>query len=663
MTVPAPPPLLQVRDLSIAYRTSEGPLRAVRDLTLDLSAGQTLALLGESGCGKSTLGRALLGLLPPGGHIEAGNIIKTGDPRMDLACCSNRDWRAYRGRLISLILQDPVEALNPLMTVGAQIIEAIRAKHGERSRRKKMTLDMLRAAGFHDPKAVLRSYPSQLSGGMNQRVAIVIALINGPSILVADEPTTALDVRVQADILALIKSLQETLGLALLLISHDLSVAAEMADRAAIMYAGRLVEIGPIECILNHPAHPYTKALIACFPDLDGARPKPLEGTPPSLSIPFNHCAFLPRCERARDDCRFLEQPALSHRQPTSSDNHLVACHHPQGQTAEQLTEAIPNTSGERPPFPSPFASPSRTDMLRVNGLVKIFSKRGSFPGQKKHFRAVDGVSFALLRGEILGLVGESGCGKTTLARCIIGLETPTSGQVRLNGTDMPALKVEAWRQLRRLIQPVFQHPRGSLNPSKTILDLVQEPWVYFKTHTQAERVKKAGDLLEMVALPQDVHQKRPDELSTGQCQRVTIARALAMDPQYLICDEPVSALDLSVQAQIINLLLELNQKQGFGMLFISHDINVVRLISHRVMVMLGGRICEIMDSSKIISESRHPYTRDLVAHLPGLHRRISRHEVAQALLTGDHGNTHDSCPFYSQCAFSTRKCEIAAPL
>ncbi|MGW6620099.1 dipeptide ABC transporter ATP-binding protein [Nocardia sp. NPDC055002] len=527
--------LLEVRGLSISYRTSTGRVRAVGALDLDIAPGEIVALVGESGSGKSSTAHAVTGLLPAAGHIDAGRIQFAG---RDLARAGDRELRAIRGAQIGLIPQDPGVSLNPVQRIGTQVAEVLLI-HGLATRRSapEAVVDLLERAGMPDPKTRADQYPHELSGGMRQRALIAIAIAANPALIIADEPTSALDVTVQRRILDHITSLTETLGTAVLLVTHDLGVAADRAQRIAVMTRGRIVESGPTREILDDPRDPYTQQLLRSVPGRTGVRARSRRvGTEPLLTV-------------------------------------------------ENLVKEFP--------------------LPRANGRAKTV-------------RAVDGVSFSLHRGETLALVGESGSGKSTTARMILRLAPPTSGRIVFDDDDVTAIKGARLRALRRRAQVIYQNPYESLDPRFSIQDVISEPLRVFGIGDRASRAVRARELLDRVALPASTLGRRPAELSGGQRQRVAIARALALSPELVVCDEPVSALDVSVQAQILDLFAELQAETGVAYLFISHDLAVVRQIAHRVAVMRQGRIVEIGTTEELFEEPTHEYTRQLLAAIPG---------------------------------------------
>ncbi|AUY52706.1 ABC transporter ATP-binding protein [Streptomyces sp. CB01881] len=551
-------PLLDIRRLRISYRSRAGTVPAVRGVDLSVRPGEVVALVGESGSGKSTAAHAVLGLLPRGGSLDGGAIVFAGT---DLARAGDAALRGLRGREIGLIPQDPMVALNPVQRIGRQVAEVLLihrlAARPEAARR---ALELLGEAGLPDPESVARRYPHELSGGMRQRVLIAIALAARPRLVIADEPTSALDVTVQRRILDHIGALTRERGIAVLLITHDLGVAADRADRVAVMERGEVVESGPVRQVLDAPAHPCTRALLAAAP---GGSPT----TDPGPDRP---------------------RAALRSRTAAAGDG--------------------ADGPGDRPA--------GAGDLLLAEDLVKEFpGHRGDrHPGA----RAVDGVSLRIGRGETLALVGESGSGKSTTARMLVRLTDPTSGRITFDGQDVTRLGGGALRGLRRRMQFVHQSPYASLSPRLSVAEIVSEPLRAYRIGSRAERAGRAATLLDRVRLPAALLDRRPAELSGGQRQRVAIARALALDPDLLVCDEPVSALDVSSQAQILDLLAELRAELGLGLLFISHDLAVVRQIASRVGVMRGGRLVETGPVEQVFASPSHPYTRELLAAVPG---------------------------------------------
>ncbi|MBW8481257.1 dipeptide ABC transporter ATP-binding protein [Actinomadura parmotrematis] len=554
--------LLEVEDLAVRYRTRRSAVRAVEAATFTVGEGETVAIVGESGSGKSTTAYALLGLLPRSAAVTGGRIGFAG---RDLAGLPERGWRELRGRQIALIPQDPGTSLNPVQRIGAQVAEALRLSgNADRGTVRARTLELLADAGLPDPEVRARQYPSQLSGGMRQRALIAIAIAARPRLIVADEPTSALDVTVQRRILDHIGGLVRESGTSLLLITHDLGVAAERADRVLVMRAGAIVEQGAPGDVLAAPRDPYTRALIDAAPGL----------------------ARTPRPRR-------LELAAL-----------------PGGAPGDPFADARPapapaGDDGTAPP------------VVAVEDLTKDFRlpRSADRPGT---LRAVDGVSLAIARGRTYGLVGESGSGKSTIARLILRLADPTSGRILLGGEDVTAARGARQRLLRRRMQIVHQNPFASLDPRRSVEQIVTDPLASFGLGSRARRRHRAKELIDLVALPAAVLGRRPAELSGGQRQRVAIARALVLNPELVVCDEPVSALDVSVQAQILDLLAALQSELGVSYLFISHDLAVVRHIADEVGVLHRGRLVESGPTEQIFAAARHAYTRELLDAIPG---------------------------------------------
>ncbi len=575
--------LLRVEDLRISFELPEGLLEAVRGVSFRIETGATVALVGESGSGKSVVSQAVMGILPKAARIDGGRILfadqeaarligkaNGGDGVVDIAALGpdSRAMRAIRGGRISIIFQEPMTSLSPVHTVGDQVSEALHLhrKFG-RAEGREICLDMLRMVGFPDPARAMNTYPFELSGGLRQRAMIAMALVCRPSLLIADEPTTALDVTIQAQILKLVGDLQRELGMAVLMITHDLGVVANVAEEVVVMYHGEVMESGTLDDIFRRAQHPYLRALLRAVPRFDMAEGERLQ--------PIREIA------------------------------------HDGGSPLLKAKEPWPEDADEKGP------------LLAVEGVTKYFATRkvGFFGARLAPSLAVDDVSFAIRRGECLGLVGESGCGKTTLAKIIMRALTPDAGRVEFNDrgrlVDVLALEGEALIDFRRRIQFVFQDPFSSLNPRMTVFDLISEPLLIHGMGDAAKRAEMVKDLLRVVGL--DVrHLKRyPHSFSGGQRQRIGIARALALKPDLLICDEPVSALDVSIQAQILNLLKDLKDELGLTYLFISHNLAVVDYIADRIAVMCQGRLVELAPRGLLFRQPAHPYTKALVSAVP----------------------------------------------
>jgi len=606
--------MLEIDDLKVRLDADAGLVRAIDGMRLTLARGETFALVGESGCGKSMTALALMRLLPENGRIAAGAVRLDGE---DLLALPEGRMRAVRGGRIAMIFQEPSTSLNPVMRVGDQIVEAIQAHtelRGLAARAK--ALDWLRRVGIPEPERRLDDYPFRLSGGQKQRVMIAIALAAEPEYLIADEPTTALDVTIQAQILDLIGDLQRERQLGVLLITHDLAVVSGMAHRVALMYAGQIIEVAPAAEFFADPKHPYARALLQALPDA-ARRGQPLAaiaGTVPPLWLDFAGCRFWPRCDKAMGHCASTPPP-LSEEGP----RHQVRC-----LLYSQPGEALPRPAAVAPPPAAvgpPEAGGALLDVreLRVRFALKVaLLHRGP-----RHFDAVDGIDLSLRAGRTLALVGESGSGKTTAGKAIVQLlrrQASVSGVVDFDGQDLLKLDGAALLQARRRIQIIFQDPFASLNPRMRVAEVLEEGLVALRPELDAAaRRERLHRLVDQVGLRRDALQRWPHEFSGGQRQRIAIARALAVEPRLIVCDEPTSALDVSVQAQILNLLRELQREQGLAYLFITHNIGVVEYLADDIAVMQRGRIVEQGSCVAVLGQPGEAYTRSLLAAVPRL--------------------------------------------
>ncbi len=604
--------VLDVADLSVEIRTDDGPLKAVQHVSLQVHAGEVLGIVGESGSGKSITALSLLRLLPERASVTGGSVQLGA---RDVLAMDQTQLRSVRGAQIAMIFQDPLTSLNPLMTVEHQLVEAMRL-HNRKLPRDEAAVragELLELVGFTEPKRTLSSHPHQLSGGMRQRVVIAMAICNHPQLLIADEPTTALDVTTQAQVLSTLQKAREQMGSAMILITHDLGVIAEHADRVSVMYGGRIVESGSTSELLSNPRHPYTLGLLASRPSVTTRkRLHSIPGTPPQLFEELTSCAFAPRCPHAQERCR-TEPPALRE----LAEGRLVACHF--AEQADTWRSAIEAEEPEVGVDPADVASSSAPQpLLTVSGLVKDFSgRRRLFRASDAALRAVDDVSFQILPGRTLALVGESGSGKSTTARSVLRLIEPTGGQLSFDGIDVMALSGAALRRFRRNAQLVQQDPYSALNPRRTVGDAIGEPLRVHGLASGRAVAAKVTELLEAVGLRPNHARRFPHEFSGGQRQRICIARALSLEPRLLVLDEPVSALDVSIQAQILNLLSDLQRERGLAFLFITHDLAVVRAIADEVAVMYRGRIVETGIASEVLDRPQHDYTRTLLAAVP----------------------------------------------
>lgn len=607
--------MLEIDDLQVELDADAGLVRAIAGMQLSLSRGETFALVGESGCGKSMTALALMRLLPENGRFAGGAVRLDGQ---DLLALPEGRMREVRGGRISMIFQEPSTSLNPVMRVGAQIVEAIEAHtplRGAAARAK--AVDWLRRVGIPEPERRIDDYPFRLSGGQKQRVMIAIALAAEPDYLVADEPTTALDVTIQAQILDLIRDLQRERQLGVLLITHDLAVVSGMAHRVALMYAGQIIEVAPAPVFFATPRHPYARLLLQALPDA-ARRGQPLAaiaGTVPPLWQAFAGCRFAPRCNKAMRHCAST-LPELSEEGP----QHQVRC-----LLFTQPGEGLPVTPDAPEAMPNSRVPAAQGDpLLDVRDLRVRFALRSSLLRRgPRHFDAVDGISFALHAGRTLALVGESGCGKTTTGKAIVQLlrrQALISGQALFKGHNLFDLDGAALLKARQQIQIIFQDPFASMNPRMRVADVLEEGLIALRPDLDArERQARLHALVDQVGLRRDALQRWPHEFSGGQRQRIAIARALAVGPKLIVCDEPTSALDVSVQAQILNLLRELQREQGLAYLFITHNIGVVEYIADDIAVMQAGRIVEHGKCEEVLGQPRESFTRTLLAAVPRL--------------------------------------------
>jgi peptide/nickel transport system ATP-binding protein len=659
----ARPALLSVEDLHVHFVTSRGVVRAVEGVSWRVYPGEMVALVGESGCGKSVSALAVMRLLAkPAGRVTRGRVLFEG---RDLLALSEDEMRELRGRDISMIFQEPMTSLNPVLTIGLQITEPLIIHKGMREEQaRERAIELLRMVGISDAPRRLAQYPHQFSGGMRQRVMIAIGLACNPKLIIADEPTTALDVTIQAQILHLMKELSRELHVAMVVITHNLGIVARYADRVNVMYAARLAEQGTATTVFAKPLHPYTVGLLRSVPRLDkprSARLETIEGLPPSLLAPPPGCRFAPRCPAKEPRC--VEK--LPELEEIERGHHSACIRAPE--LAQHGPRAIGLVSAEATQAALPKVLPAKP-LLEVQGLKTWFDvRRGVLAGGHATLRAVDDVSFQIRAGETLGLVGESGCGKTTVGRTLLRLERETAGRIVYDGIDVTNASAEELKRYRRSIQVIFQDPYSSLNPRMTVGQIIAEPTLVHglvPNRTAAE--KRVRDLLAQVGLFDYMAERYPHELSGGQRQRVGIARALALEPKFIVCDEPVSALDVSIQAQIINLLEALQKNLGLTFLFIAHDLAVVRHISDRVVVMYLGRVMEIADRDRLYSEPLHPYTKALLNAVPIPDPELERARP-RAVLGGEVPSPLDpprGCVFHTRCPLATGECkEIVPPL
>ncbi|MEK8128016.1 ABC transporter ATP-binding protein [Paenibacillus filicis] len=744
-------PLLDIDQLSVNFNTPSGPLNAINRVSLQIGKGETVCLVGESGSGKTITSLSIMRLIDyDNGSISHGDIALDGQ---SLVALSQKQISELRGKKIAMVFQEPMTALDPVFTIGSQIVEVL-LRHERISKPDAWdkALSLLRRVGIPEPEVRMKQYPYQLSGGMRQRAMIAIALACGPELLIADEPTTALDVTIQAQILALLRELKEELNMSILLITHDLGIAAEMADRIVVMYAGKVVEQAGVHQLFENPAHPYTQGLLHSIVTMDQVRGLPLytiRGSIPSLSELPSGCRFHPRCTYATDRCR-SEDPALR-----ELNGREVACWHAerldsaaaevfgstldeaigtersqgwQGRRAELAAgtgreletkapeveaeyslqspaevspqEEVPETGEAFPNHTEPFqemhreADPAADGvgllglelslvqfsdaqdlptvsghiatgqvLLQVQGVKKHFPiHRGLFQRDRSSIRAVDEVTFDIRKGETFGLVGESGCGKSTLGRVLLQLEKATAGRVLFEGRDVLSRGIRESKELRRDMQVVFQDPYGSINPRWKVGDIIGEPFRVHESLRGAEKRERVQQVMQRVGLNPSWYDRFPHEFSGGQRQRIGIARAIALNPKFVLADEAVSALDVSVQSQVVNLMQELQQQLQLTYLFIAHGLNIVRYISDRIGVMYLGKLVEVAPTDELFRHPAHPYTRALLSAIPVPDPNRRR---VYAPLQGEMpspANPPSGCRFHTRCPAATALCKETAP-
>ena len=643
-------PILSVSDLHVTFPSEAGPVRAVRGLSFDLEAGQTMALVGESGSGKSVTSLAIMGLLQDSARVE-GSVVLEGE---ELLGQSDAAMSKIRGKKIAMVFQDPLSALTPVYTIGDQISETLLI-HSSMSKADawNRSVELLELVGIPDPATRAKSYPFEFSGGMRQRVMIAMAMANQPDVIIADEPTTALDVTIQAQVMEVLRKAQEETGAAMILITHDLGVVAGNCDAVTVMYAGRPVEQGSVDDIFYRPAMPYTIGLLGTVPRLDqsvDALPV-LEGTPPSLVDLPPGCPFAARCPMATDECRATE-PELAF--VLDSPNHQCACCRVLEIAGKHLTH--------RDIFPTPAIEVStlaqvprdqRETVIELNKLRKYFPlmKGAIYRRQVGTVKAVDDIDLDVRRGETVGLVGESGSGKSTTLLQILELVKPESGTITILGHDTATMTGRERREMRQHIQVVFQDPMAAVDPRMPVFDIIAEPLGAFKVD-KAEIERRVFELLELVGLERDHADRYPQHFSGGQRQRIGIARALALNPEILVLDEPVSALDVSIQAGVINLLADLQGRFGLSYLFVAHDLAVIRHVADRVAVMYLGAIVEIGQVDEVYENPTHPYTQALISAIPIPDPKIERSRQ-RIVLEGDlpsPANPPSGCTFRTRC-------------
>lgn len=622
--------LLEVTDLNVTFDTGETRVPALRGLNYHVDPREVVAIVGESGSGKTTAAMAVIGLLPENGEVS-GSVRLHGEELLGLP---DNDMSRIRGKAIGMVFQDPMSALTPVYTVGDQIAEAIQVHNRDinRADARKRAVELLDLVEIAQPERRAKAFPHELSGGQRQRVVIAIAIANYPDLLICDEPTTALDVTVQAQILDLLRTARDVTGAGVLIITHDLGVVSEFADRALVMYAGRAVESATVDELYRDRRMPYTVGLLGSVPRLDapqGTRLVPIPGAPPAMaSMPLGECPFVPRCPLAIDECRSAEPDLVAIREGhgaacirtdevagrSAAEVFGVATQPPINTAAAEATEALTASNAGEPPV-----------VLRVTDLTKTYQLTKGLVLRRRvgEVRAVDGVSFALEQGRTLAIVGESGTGKSTTLNQILELTTPQAGSIEILGADVSKLDTASRRKLRTELQVVFQDPAAALDPRLPVFDIIAEPLVA-NGSDRRRCEERVDELLRIVGLDHAAARRYPAEFSGGQKQRIGIARALALQPKILALDEPVSALDVSIRAGIMNLLLDLQQQFGLSYLFVSHDLSVVKHLAHRVAVMHQGTIVEQGDGDQVFTNPQHEYTQKLLAAVPRPHADVA---------------------------------------
>ncbi len=716
--------VLEIENLSTHIKLTRSVVQAVGNIDLKVDAGETLGIVGESGCGKSMTGLSIMGLLPPGGSIVGGSIKLEG---RELVGLKSEELRQVRGNEIAMIFQDPLTSLDPTKTIGYQVAEPVRL-HRQASKAEALdrAVEVLSLVGLPRPKERLDDYPHQLSGGLRQRVMIAMALANEPKLLIADEPTTALDVTIQAQILSLLRDLKDRLGMAMLLITHDMGVIAGHADRVNVMYAGRVVETAGVMELFSQMHHPYTQALLASIPQLDQDSRKALHaipGLPPDLSNPPPGCRFAARCARATDKCR-TDEPSLSGK----TFDHRFSCWHPVdgplvltvighgGPDAASTgllapdTEAYDEAAGvgepaliadaplsdaqisapdgaepeiavvaagltltadgrlevtERPVEPVAAGGDGAAPLLEIRNIVKEYPVTSGIMQRKvASVKAVSDVSFSVPAGTTFGLVGESGCGKTTIGKMIVALEKPNSGAVTLGGTNVSSLRGAELRRKRRDLQLMFQDPHSSLDPRMRVGTIIGEPLAVQHLGSKRAQRDRVYELLSEVGLPRNAVERYPHEFSGGQRQRIGLARALTLNPRLIVADEPVSALDVSIRAQVLNLMKRLQASHGLTYVVISHDLAVVKYMADRIGVMYLGKLVELGSGQDIYERAAHPYTAGLIATIP-VPKPTAERAKREAAIRGELPspvNPPSGCRFRTRCQFAQERCSVEEP-
>lgn len=655
--------LLDLQHVTVDFQSKNGLLTAIRDVSLQIKAGETVCLVGESGSGKTITSKAIMRLIDyEHGQISEGNIVLDG---VNLTKLSQHELRGLRGKKMAMIFQEPMAAFDPVFTIGNQIMEAIlEHQQVKKDVAWKQAIHLLERVGIPEPALRMKQYPNELSGGMLQRAMIAMALACGPELLIADEPTTALDVTIQSQILQLLQELKAEYQMSILLITHDMGIAAEMADRIIVMYAGRVVEQATSEQLFEKPHHPYTRGLLRSITTIDshrGNRLFSIEGSIPPLTDMPSGCRFHPRCPYATQKC-LLDEPPLF-----EINGRQTACWH-----GEQLVESedgigksevMPPIAVIEPKHDQHHSTLQRQLLFDVKGLSKAYPVgKGLLQRASSLIHAVDDVSFTIEKGETFGLVGESGSGKSTLGRVLLQLEKASKGSIRFQGLELTQLKTAELQKVRRDMQVIFQDPYGSVNPRWQIGDIIGEPLMVHEDLDATVRRERVEALLEAVGLKRGWYERYPHEFSGGQRQRIGIARAIALNPSFVLADEAVSALDVSVQAQIVNLMQDLQRDLGLTYLFIAHGLHIVRHISDRIGVMYLGKLVEIAASEELFLHPAHHYTKGLIASIPVPDPKQKREPFSLQGEIPSPANPPSGCRFHTRCPAATARCKEEPP-
>lgn len=660
------PPVLKLEEVAVAYKVRGGEIEAVQNVSFEICRGETHGIVGESGCGKSTVAWAVLNFLGANGYVKRGSIKFQGQ---ELVGVTGEELRRLRGDQIAMVYQDPMQALNPSMRLGDQMSEVLTVHTGiDKAEAEKRCIEMLERVYMPDAANVMKRYPHQISGGQQQRVVIAMALLNNPALLIMDEPTTALDVTVEAAVLDLIAELRRDFDTAIMYITHNLGVVARVSTRVGVMYAGEMVERGTVEDIYANPRHPYTQGLIRCVPKLGADKATsilyPIRGrVPPPNNRPVG-CVFSPRCDYVQERCR-TERPQLR----SVGEDSSVRCHF-----YEEIDASKWTPSEDILPPVVETEKVGREKIMELDGLKKYYEVKGTSLkdvlglGEERYVKAVEGATFSVTKGSTLGIVGESGCGKSTLIKTIIGLEDSTSGEAKFLGFDITQGITKRNQHLIQELQMVFQNPDSTMNPSYTVGEQIGRPMKHFRTVPKNQIRKEVIKILESMRLGENYYDRLPRQLSGGEKQRVGIARALASHPDLVLCDEPVSALDVSVQAAILNLLLEIQQEYDTTLIFIAHDLSVVRFFSDQVAVMYLGQFMEIGPADAIYAPPYHPYTEALLSAVPipdpTVQQKHIRLEgaVPSAIDPPSGCRFHTRCPRKSLLPDGGKICEMETP-